>query len=158
MRQIIETIRTTEGQFICILDSRCEMSPADWLEQLINTFDETVAQVGPQIRNAEQECFVRGALLGTQEKVQWNTDHAVRCHLRSEWLEVDGLPWLCVVFRRQALLDAGLLGESLGRDGEWAEQDLWRRLNESGWQTLCNQNVTATHPLTPDVRETLPRS
>ena len=46
--QINEAIRKSNAQFVCLLDSRCQMLNDDWLDRLLGAFGERTAQVGPE--------------------------------------------------------------------------------------------------------------
>lgn len=153
--QVWRQAQSSTAQYLCILESQCQFSSPDWLPRLLEAFDETVAQVGPQLRIANEETAgqgavtntVQGAILDLDGAVRWNTNHAARFHARPEWLEVDALPWVCLLIRREALLQIGAPADALSRSGDWVNDDLCRRFSAHGWLSLCHGAVTVAHPL-----------
>ena len=96
-----EAIRASDAEFVCLVDAECRITPQDWIEQLLSSFDDRTAQVGPELASLDGETVVRGLLLESRGGLAWNFDNAVRWHRRPECLEVDALPRLCVVLRRR---------------------------------------------------------
>jgi GT2 family glycosyltransferase len=141
-----EAIQASDAEFVCLLDSECRIAPQDWLNQLLASFDDRTAQVGPQLASLDGETIVRGLLLETRGGLAWNFDNAVRWHRRPECLEVDALPRLCVVIRRQIFSETGYFSWNSGTMEEWADAAFSNRLRALGWRSVCNRSVTAAHP------------
>ena len=154
-QELNAAIRNSRAEFICLMDSRCKMLADDWLERLLEAFDDRTAQVGPQFVNPSDGSFVRGLLLGRDEAPRWNSGNAVSWHSHSEWLAVDGLPWACVVFRRSVFQQVGFFNEGWDGDPMWLDWDFCRRLSAHGWHSICNQSVTAANPVAAAVRSPL---
>lgn len=142
--KINAAVRSSHADFICLFDSRCSMSEEDWLERLLKTFDERTGQVGPQIAGAAADGMIRGGLAAPGAPPHWNSDHAVCCHVEPDWLEIDALPWVCLVVRRNAALEAGLFAGAQEAGPVRVDLDFCRRLAAHGWLSLCNQSVTAS--------------
>ena len=154
--EINEAIRNSQAEFICLMDSRCRMPAGDWLERLLETFDERTGQVGPQIVSSSDSTYVRGLLLDGEGAVRWNSDNAVCWRGRPEWLAVDALPWVCVLFRRSVFLQVGFFGEGWEREPMRVDLDFCRRLAAHGWHSICNQSVTAVYPMANDASDLEP--
>jgi len=137
-------IRDSRADYIALLDGACRMRTPQWLDRLLETFDERTAQVGPQIVSPDGGTFLRGLLLGNGKGPQWNSNHAVRWHTRQEWLEVDALPETCVLVRRSVFAQTGWPWAA-APDRAWASLDFGRRLAALGWLSICNQGITAEH-------------
>ena len=146
LQQINAAIKSSQADFICLMDSECTMLPSDWLDRLLETFDEHTAQVGPQIVSPDGGTLTRGLLIGREGAPQWNFDNTVCWHSRLEWLEVDALPWICVLLRRSVFFQVGFFGECSDAEGKSVDLGFCRRLAASGLRSICNQSVTATHP------------
>ena len=69
---------------------------------------------------------------------------------RPDRLSVEAIPWTCMVIRRSAFLKAGGFGTELSRDPVLVDLEFCRRLAALGWNSICDQNVTATFPLAAD--------
>ena len=153
-RDLNEAIQASDAEFVCLLDPECRMAPQDWIERLLSSFDDRTAQVGPELASLDGETVVRGLLLESRGGLAWNFDNAVRWHRRPECLEVDALPWLCVVFRRRIFAETGYFsGDSGTMAGTmadtmegWADAEFSKRLRALGWRSVCNRSVTAAHP------------
>ncbi|MSO21063.1 MAG: hypothetical protein EXQ56_11495 [Acidobacteria bacterium] len=155
--QVWQRARNHDADYICILDSQCQPTAAGWLEQMLEAFDETVAQVGPQLRVGDHQTICQGALIDPDGQVCWNTNSAARFHARPEWLEVQALPWVCVVIRRTALLQTLLQVETTATShrpaNQWIHDDLCRLFSNNGWLSICNSSVTVAHPLVSRVEQ-----
>lgn len=146
INEINDAILNSRAEYICLMDSRCKMQSEDWLERLLETFSDRTAQVGPQIRLRGDRTYLRGLLLSGEETPRCNSDNAV-CWLRDpDWLVVDALPWVCVLFRRSVFLELGFFRDSLGGAPMCVDLDFCRRLLSYGWHSICNRRVTAEHP------------
>ncbi len=159
--QVWQRARNSDADYICILDSQCQPTAANWLEQMLEAFDETVAQVGPQLRGGDHQTICQGALIGPDGQVCWNTNSAARFHARPEWLEVQALPWVCLVIRRtallqtlpQTLLQVEATGTTPRPANQWIHDDLCRLFSNNGWLSICNSSVTVAHPLVSRVEQ-----
>ena len=145
-REVNAAIRSSDAEFICLLDRECRLSPADWLHRLLESFDDRTAQVGPELISPDGETLLRGLLLESSGALVANADNAVRWHRRPECLEVDALPWTCVLVRRRVLMEVGYFAEDSGSIDSRADAEFCRRLAACGWRSLCNRSVTAIHP------------
>ncbi|OFV92165.1 MAG: hypothetical protein A3H28_09615 [Acidobacteria bacterium RIFCSPLOWO2_02_FULL_61_28] len=145
-REVNAAIRSSDAEFICLLDPECRLSPADWLHRLLESFDDRTAQVGPELISPDGETLLRGLLLESSGTLVANADNAVRWHRRPECLEVDALPWTCLLVRRRVLLEVGYFSEDSGSIDSRADAEFCRRLAACGWRSLCNRSVTAMHP------------
>jgi len=139
-------IQNSDADFICLLDRECRMSHPDWLDRLLQSFDDRTAQVGPQLSSPDGETLLRGLLLESRGALTWNFDNAVQWHRRPECLTVDALPWHCVLIRRRIFSEAGYFAAESGTMEAWADARFSRRLAARGWRSVCNRSVTATHP------------
>ncbi|MCZ6490973.1 MAG: hypothetical protein O7A06_10635 [Acidobacteria bacterium] len=146
LERINTAIGSSQADFICLMDSECRMLLPDWLDRLLETFDEGTAQVGPQVVSPDGGGLIRGLLIGKEGTAQWNSDNGVCCHSQPEWLEVDALPWICVLLRRSVFQQVGFFREYTDAAGQWVDWDFCRRLAAQGLHSVCNQNVTAAHP------------
>jgi hypothetical protein len=135
-------IRQSAADYICILDSRCRMSSEDWIERLLESFDDLTAQAGPQV-SCSDGGVVRGGLLSADRQPRWNSNNSVCWHRRPEWLDTDMIPWVCVLIRRSVFGEVGYFGGACERDPLWVDRDFCARLCAHGWKSICNQNVTA---------------
>ncbi len=153
LERINTAIRSSQADFICLMDSECRMLLPDWLDRLLETFDEGTAQVGPQVVSPDGGALIRGLLIGKEGTAQWNSDNGVCWHSQPEWLEVDALPWVCVLLRRSVFQQVGFFREYPDAAGQWADWDFCQRLAAQGLHTVCNQSVTAAHPAASAVRE-----
>jgi hypothetical protein len=151
MDVLVQSAKSSTADYICILDGKCRVSSSGWLEQLLEPFDETVAQVGPELKLEGTPDVYQGALFDGRGGVIWNTNSAARYHAREQWLEVAALSSLCVVVRRQALLsvaaDYKRLRSRCGRKSDDAMGELGRLFAINGWISICNTNVSAFYPL-----------
>jgi hypothetical protein len=149
-------IRQSAADYICILDSRCRMSSEDWIERLLESFDDRTAQAGPQV-TCSNGGVVRGGLLTADRQPRWNSNNSVCWHRQPEWLDTDTIPWVCVLIRRSVFDKAGFFGGVCERDSLWVDLDFCARLGARGWKSICNQNVTAEFAVepSPDVRESM---
>jgi GT2 family glycosyltransferase len=140
-----------------LLDRGCRLSPDNWLERLLASFDDQTAQVGPEFASPDGETLLRGLLLETQGSLAWNLDNTVQWRCRPECLEVDALPRACVLLRRRVFSEAGYFAEDSGTMDMWADARFSSRLAALGWRSVCNSSVRATHPAlsvgTPAARE-----
>jgi len=139
-------IQNSDADFICLLDRDCRMSPSDWLDRLLQSFDDRTAQVGPQLASPDGAIRLRGLLLESRGTLAWNSDNVVRWHRRPECLEVDALSWHCVLIRRRIFSEVGYFAADSGTMEAWAAARFSRRLAARGWRSVCNGSVTATHP------------
>jgi GT2 family glycosyltransferase len=146
IERINSAVRDSRADFICLFDSRCSMLDEDWLDRLLETFDECTGQVGPQVVSSVDRSVIRGGLAGAGGRPHWNSDHAVCCHTRPDWLAIDALPWVCIVLRRNAFLEAGSFHEAHDGGPIRVDLDFCRRLAAHGWHSICNQSVTASFP------------
>ena len=146
LSEVNAAIQASNAEFICLLDRECRMSPSDWIERLLESFDDRTAQVGPQLSSPDGETLLRGLLLESRGALAWNLDNAVQWRRRPECLEVDALPWPCVLIRRRIFSEVGYFAEDSGTMEEWADARFSSRLAARGWRSVCNRSVTATHP------------
>jgi hypothetical protein len=157
LREVNEAIRASDADFVCLLDRDCRISPDDWIERLLASFDDRTAQVGPQLASLDRETLLRGLLLEGRESLAWNFDNAVQWRGRPECLEVDALPRFCILLRRRIFSETGYFAEDSGTMDAWADARFSHRLAALGWRSVCNRSVTATHPLvtgaSPPARE-----
>ncbi|MGH9783931.1 MAG: glycosyltransferase family 2 protein, partial [Terriglobia bacterium] len=144
--EVNAAIQASDAEFICLLDRECRMSPSDWIERLLESFDDRTAQVGPQLSSPDGETLLRGLLLEGRGALAWNLDNAVQWRRRLECLEVDALPWPCVLIRRRIFSEVGYFAEDSGTMETWADARFSGRLAARGWRSVCNRSVTATHP------------
>jgi hypothetical protein len=148
---LFQSAKSSTADYICILDGKCRVSSTGWLEQLLEAFDETIAQVGPELKSEGTLDVYQGALFDGRGGIIWNTNSAARYHAREQWLEVAALSSLCVVVRRQALLsvaaDYKRLRSRSGRKSDDAMGELGRLFAINGWISICNTNVSAFYPL-----------
>ena len=149
--RINAAVRGSKAEYICLLDSRCKIADEDWLGRLLGAFDDRTAQVAPQISSAGGTT-VRGLLLDGRG-VQWNREISVCWRLRPEWLVVDALPPVCIIFRRSALANVGYFNAARSDNPVRFDLDLCRRFAAHGWYSICNQAVTAEFPLDPAAAE-----
>jgi hypothetical protein len=151
--EINAAIRNSQAEFICLMDSRCRMPREDWLDRLLETFDERTAQVGPQIVSSSNSTLIRGLLLDVEGAARWNSDSGVCWRGRPEWLAVDALPWVCVLFRRSVFRQMGDFRDSGHQEPAAVDLDFCRRLAAHGWHSICNQSVTAIQPMSNTASE-----
>jgi hypothetical protein len=144
--EVNAAIQASSAEFVCLLDRECRMSPSDWIERLLQSFDDRTAQVGPQLSSPDGETLLRGLLLEGRGALAWNLDNAVQWRRRPDCLEVDALPWPCVLIRRRIFSEVGYFAEDSGTMEEWADARFSGRLAARGWRSVCNRSVTATHP------------
>jgi hypothetical protein len=135
-------IRQSAADYICILDSRCRMTTEDWIERLLESFDDRTAQAGPQVSFSDGG-VVRGGLLSADRQPRWNSNNSVCWHRRPEWLDTETIPWVCVLIRRSVFGAVGYFGGACERDPLWVDLDFCARLGAHGWKSICNQNVIA---------------
>ena len=154
--KINAAIESSKADFVCLFDSRCRMTDPDWLDRLLETFDDRTGQVGPQVVSSLDGSVIRGGLVGGGGRPRWNSDHAVCWRARPDWLAIEALPWICIVFRRAALLEAGLFRENSEEEAIPVDIDFCRRLAAHGLQSICNESVTATFPTIAEVAEAAP--
>ena len=156
VEQINAAVRSSRAEFVCLFDSRCSMPDVHWLDRLLETFDDRTGQVGPQIVSSIDGSVIRGGLVGAGGRPKWNSDHAVCWRARPEWLAIEALPWICVVFRRAAVIEAGLFGEGREEEPLPTDPDFCRRLAAHGRPSICNESVTALFPSVAGIAETAP--
>ena len=139
------------ADFICLCDGECRVSAGGWLEQLLKPFDDTVAQVGPELTFDGTSNVYQGAFFDTQGGTFWNTNSAARFHAREQWLEVAALPAFCLVVRREALLsiasDYRRTREHSGCHPKDTMSELGHLFAINGWKSICNTEVSAFYPL-----------
>ncbi|MBI4465227.1 MAG: hypothetical protein HY647_11030 [Acidobacteria bacterium] len=153
----VEAVRCSEAEFLCLLDADCSLPSTDWLGHLLEAFDERTAQVAPQIVSPDGQCFLQGLLLREDGLPLGNLDNVVRWCRHPEWLEVDALPWICVVIRRKAIADLEFSAAECDSVQEWGlALRLARRLAAQGWRSVCLRNVSVIHPAAAIANETKP--
>ena len=145
--QLSSAALSSSAEYICILDGQCNLTTSGWLERLIGAFDETVAQVGPELYRPDSRSACQGAFFDGSGGLVWNTNSAARFHGRPELLEVAALPWVCLVIRREALLQAIPQCAQQRSSLEWIMAGLCHELAVNGWLSICNTEVAVSHPL-----------
>jgi hypothetical protein len=146
LSEVNAAIQASNADFVCLLDGECRLSPSDWIERLLQSFDDRTAQVGPQLSSPDGGTLLRGLLLESRGSLAWNLDNAVQWRRRPECLEVDALPWPCVLIRRKIFSEVGYFAEDSSTMEGWADARFSDQLAARGWRSVCNRSVTATHP------------
>jgi hypothetical protein len=145
--QLLAAARQSEAEYLCLLDGACEFASPGWLGKLLASFDETVAQAGPELLRADTHEICQGAFFDQSGGLRWNTNSAARFHGRPQLLEVAALPWVCLVIRREALLQVAPDCQRQRIASEWILAELSYQFTVNGWLSICNTEVGASHPM-----------
>jgi hypothetical protein len=130
-------IRLARGKYISLISDDVEV-PSCFLSSLARTleFDHKIAAVGPRCESPNHY----------QGRVDKGIVHYLATKPNLEGQAV-GYPWLsffCVMFRREALEDVGLLDERFSPG--FCEDDDWcARAAMKGWQLAIDGRVTVKH-------------
>lgn len=145
--QLWAAASSSDAEFLCLLDGHCELTSFGWLGTLLDSFDETVAQAGPELLRTDKQELCQGSFFDNSGALVWNTNSAARFHSRPQLLEVGALPWVCLVIRREALLQVGKQCQRRRAGSEWVLAELSYQFAVNGWLSICNTDVSISHPM-----------